>query len=73
MYSTESRIVLFNDDKFYDFDKFADFRRFNFRTEQFEYNIDNRNLKDWDFKYYIDHGFKITKQMKELFRGVSFI
>ncbi|WP_288748618.1 hypothetical protein [uncultured Treponema sp.] len=65
MYSTESRIVLFNDDKFYDFDKFADFRRFNFRTEQFEYNIDNRNLKDWDFKYYIDHGFKITKQMKE--------
>ncbi|MDY5683139.1 MAG: hypothetical protein SPG48_06240 [Treponema sp.] len=65
MYSTESRIVLFNDDKFYDFDKFADSGRFNFRTEQLEYNRDNRNLKDWDFKYYIDHGFKITKQMKD--------
>lgn len=65
IYSTESRIILFNDDKFYDFDKFADSGRFNFRTEQFEYNRDNRNLRDWDFKYYIDHGYKITKQMKD--------
>lgn len=65
IYSTESRIVLFNEDKFYDFDRFADSGRFNFRTEKFEYNIDSRNLNDWDFKYYIDHGLKITNQMKE--------
>lgn len=65
IYSTRVRVILFNDDKFYDFDKYADSGKWNYRTENFEFNTDRRNLKDWDFKNFIDGGLKITKEMKE--------
>jgi len=65
IHSTASRVVIFNDDKFYDFDTNSDIGKFNFQTEEYEYNFDNRKLKDWDFKKFIDGGLKITKQMKE--------
>ena len=64
IYSTQDRVVLFNEDKFYDFDDYAGAGHFNFQTEEFEFNIDNRNLKSWDFKSYIKGGLKITKRMK---------
>lgn len=63
IYSTENRVVLFNKDKFYDFNDSGE-SNFNFQTEKFEFNIDNRNLKSWDFKSYIEGGLKITKRMK---------
>ena len=65
IYSTGNRVVIFNDDKFYDFDAYADSGKFNYATERFEHNLDKRNLKDWDFKDFISGGLKITKAMKE--------
>lgn len=65
IYSTQERVILFNDDKFYDFNKYADSGKWNYRTEDFEFNTDRRNLNDWDFKSFIDGGLKITKEMKE--------
>ena len=60
--STESRVVIFNEDKFYDFDSFPSY--FNYTTNKFEYNSDARALNGWDFKDYIKGGLKITKRMK---------
>lgn len=61
--STESRVVIFNEDKFYDFDSLPSY--FNYTTNKFEYNSDARALNGWDFKNYIKGGLKITKKMKE--------
>lgn len=60
--STESRVVIFNEDKFYDFDSLPSY--FNYTTNKFEYNSDARALNGWDFKDYIKGGLKITKRMK---------
>lgn len=60
--STESRVVIFNEDKFYDFDSVLSY--FNYTTNKFEHNSDARALNDWDFKDYIKGGLKITKRMK---------
>ncbi len=60
--STESRVVIFNEDKFYDFDSVPSY--FNYTTNKFEHNSDARALNDWDFKDYIKGGLKITKRMK---------
>lgn len=60
--STESRIVIFNKDKYYDFDSVTSY--FNYTTNKFEHDTDARSLNDWDFKDYIKGGFKITKRMK---------
>lgn len=60
--STESRVVIFNDDKFYDFDSVPSY--FNYTTNKFEHNSDARALNGWDFKDYIKGGLKITKRMK---------
>lgn len=65
IHSTASRVIIFNQDKFYDFDADADVSSFNLKTKEWEYNSDNRKLKDWDFKKYVEGGFKITKEMKE--------
>lgn len=61
--STESRVVIFNEYKYYDFDSVTSY--FNYTTNKFEHDSDARALNDWDFKDYIKGGFKITKKMKE--------
>lgn len=63
--STQFRVVIYNENTFYDFDTYADSGKWNYKAENFEHNLDRRNLKDWDFKKYIDGGLKITKEMKE--------
>lgn len=60
--STESRAVIFNEDKFYDFYSVPSY--FNYTTNKFEHNSDARALNGWDFKDYIKGGLKITKRMK---------
>ena len=60
--STESRVVIFNEYKYYDFDSVTSY--FNYTTNKFEYNSDARALNGWDFKDYIKGGLKITKRMK---------
>ncbi len=63
--SSGSRIIIYNDDVFYDFDKNANSSSWNYETQKFEYDIDPRNLNEWDFKDYVSQGLKITKRMKE--------
>lgn len=63
--STESRVIIYNKDKFYEFNDSLDSGKWNFETESFEYDFDARSLNGWDFKDYIKGGFKITKRMKE--------
>ena len=61
--STDARIILYNDEKYYDFRE--NHASYNFATREFEYDEDKRNLKIWDFRDYIKKGLKITKKMKE--------
>lgn len=61
--STDDRIILYNDEKYYDFRE--NHTSYNFATREFEYDEDKRNLKIWDFRDYIKKGLKITKKMKE--------
>lgn len=61
--STDDRIILYNDEKYYDFRE--NHASYNFATKEFEYDEDKRNLKIWDFRDYIKKGLKITKKMKE--------
>ena len=53
--STTSRIIVYDNDKFFDFDYFAGAVG----------KLDNRNLNDWDFKTFVDNDLKITKKMNE--------
>ena len=53
--STTSRIIVYDNDKFFDFDYFAGAVG----------KLDKRNLNDWDFKTFVDNDLKITKKMKE--------
>lgn len=59
--STEGRVIIFNEDKYYDFDS-GDSSYFNYTTNEFEFT--KKALSEWDFKKYIKGGLKITKQMK---------
>lgn len=59
--STERRVIIFNEDKYYDFDS-GDSSYFNYTTNEFEFT--KKALSEWDFKKYIKGGLKITKQMK---------
>ena len=61
--STDARIILYNDEKYYDFRE--NHASYSFATREFEYDEDKRNLKIWDFRDYIKKGLKITKKMKE--------
>ncbi|WP_297645703.1 hypothetical protein, partial [uncultured Treponema sp.] len=38
---------------------------FNYETKKFEFDLDKRNLNEWDFREYIKNGLKITKRMKD--------
>ncbi len=53
--STPKRIIIYDNEKYFDFDYFAGVVG----------KLDNRNLNDWDFKSYVDGGLKITKKMNE--------
>lgn len=59
--STEGRVIIFNEDKYYDFDS-SDSSYFNYTTNEFEFT--KKSLSKWDFRKYIKGGLKITKQMK---------
>ena len=63
--STESRIIIFDENKYYDFNAHADSGYFNYETKKFEFDLDRRNLNEWDFREYIKNGLKITKRMKD--------
>ena len=63
--STESRIIVFDKDKYYDFNSHSDSGYFNYETKKFEFDLDKRNLNEWDFREYIKNGLKITKRMKD--------
>ena len=63
--STESRIVIFDKNKYYDFNAHADSGYFNYETKKFEFDLDKRNLNEWDFRDYVKNGLKITKRMKD--------
>ena len=63
--STESRIIIFDENKYYDFNAHADSGYFNYETKKFEFDLDKRNLNEWDFREYIKNGLKITKRMKD--------
>ncbi len=61
--STESRIIIFDEDKYYDFNRATSY--FNYETKKIEFDLDRRNLNEWDFRDYIKNGLKITKRMKD--------
>ena len=63
--STESRIIIFDENKYYDFNSHSDSGYFNYETKKFEFDLDRRNLNEWDFREYIKNGLKITKRMKD--------
>lgn len=63
--STESRIIIFDENKYYDFNTQADSGYFNYETKKFEFDLDKRNLNEWDFREYVKGGLKITKRMKD--------
>lgn len=63
--STESRIIVFDKDKYYDFNSHSDSGYFNYETKKFEFDLDKRNLSEWDFRDYVKDGLKITKRMKD--------
>lgn len=63
--STESRIIIFDKDKYYDFNSHSDSGYFNYETKKFEFDLDKRNLNEWDFRDYVKGGLKITKRMKD--------
>lgn len=63
--STESRIIIFDKDKYYDFNSHSDSGYFNYETKRFEFDLDKRNLNEWDFREYVKDGLKITKRMKD--------
>ena len=63
--STESRIIIFDENKYYDFNAHADSGYFNYETKKFEFDLDKRNLNEWDFMDYVKNGLKITKRMKD--------
>lgn len=66
--STESRIIVFDKDKYYDFNANSDSSYFNYETKKFEFDLDKRNLNEWDFREYVKGGLKITKRMKDFAR-----
>lgn len=63
--STESRIIVSDKDKYYDFNANSDSSYFNYETKKFEFDLDKRNLNEWDFRDYVKGGLKITKRMKD--------
>ncbi len=63
--STESRIIVFDKDKYYDFNANSNSSYFNYETKKFEFDLDKRNLNEWDFRDYMKGGLKITKRMKD--------
>ena len=63
--STENRIIIFDENKYYDFNAYADSGYFNYETKKFEFDLDRRNLNEWDFREYVKNGLKITKRMKD--------
>ncbi len=63
--STENRIIIFDENRYYDFNAHADSGYFNYETKKFEFDLDRRNLNEWDFREYIKNGLKITKRMKD--------
>lgn len=63
--STGSRIIIFDENKYYDFNAYSDSGYFNYETKKFEFDLDRRNLNEWDFREYIKNGLKITKRMKD--------
>lgn len=63
--STESRIIISDKDKYYDFNAHSDSGYFNYETKKFEFDLDKRNLNEWDFRDYVKGGLKITKRMKD--------
>lgn len=66
--STESRIIVSDKDKYYDFNANSDSSYFNYETKKFEFDLDKRNLNEWDFRDYVKGGLKITKRMKDFAR-----
>lgn len=63
--ATESRIIISDKDKYYDFNAHSDSGYFNYETKKFEFDLDKRNLNEWDFRDYVKGGLKITKRMKD--------
>lgn len=63
--STENRIIIFDENKYYDFNAHSDSGYFNYETKKFEFDFDKRNLNEWDFREYVKGGLKITKRMKD--------